>query len=44
MNIDFQWPGSVHNAEVFANFAINSELKNGSTPLTSRALFLEELK
>ena len=34
MNIDCRWPGSVHDAKVFASSKINEKLKNGLLPTT----------
>ena len=35
MDIDCHWPGSVHDAKVFANSNINEKLKNGLLPTFS---------
>ena len=34
MDIDCRWPGSVHDAKVFASSKINKKLKNGVLPTT----------
>ena len=34
MDVDCRWPGSVHDAKVFANSKINHKLRNGQMPLT----------
>ena len=37
-SLDCRWPGSVHDANVFANTAINKNLRNGDIPVTYRQL------
>ena len=32
MDVEIRWPGSVHDAKVFANSAINSKFTNGELP------------
>lgn len=34
MDVDCRWPGSVHNAKVFANSRINADLKKNSLPFS----------
>ena len=34
MDVDCRWPGSVHDAKVFASSAINSKLQHGELPQT----------
>ena len=34
MDIDCRWPGSVHDAKVFANSDVSNNLRNGKLPLT----------
>lgn len=38
MDIDCRWPGSVHDAKVFANSSINKKLSNGLLPVTYKQL------
>ena len=38
MDVDCRWPGSVYNAKVFANSAINKNLRNGDIPVTYHQL------
>ena len=38
MDVDCRWPGSVHDAKVFANSSINSKLQNGTLPVTYQSL------
>ena len=34
MDIDCRWPGSVHNAKIFANSSLNKKLSNGLLHVT----------
>ena len=38
MDVDCRWPGSVHDAKVFANSSINSKLQSGALPVTYQLL------
>ncbi|KAK6178070.1 hypothetical protein SNE40_012903 [Patella caerulea] len=38
MDVDYRWPGSVHNGKVFANSSINRKLKSNSLPITFRSV------
>ena len=38
MDVDCRWPGSVHDAKVFANSKANEKLKSGQLPLTYQQL------
>ena len=38
MDVDCRWPGSVHDAKVFANSSINSKLQSGTLPVTYQLL------
>ena len=38
MDVDCRWPGSVHDAKVFANSAVNKNLRNGDIPVTYQQL------
>lgn len=38
MDIDCRWPGSVHDAKVFANSSINKKMQDGSFPITYQSL------
>lgn len=38
MDVDCRWPGSVHDAKVFANSSINRKLSNGLLPVTYKRL------
>ncbi|XP_028412532.1 protein ALP1-like [Dendronephthya gigantea] len=38
MDVDCRWPGSVHDAKVFANSIINRKLRDGELPMTYQHL------
>ena len=38
MDVDCRWPGSVHDAKVFANSSINKKLSNDMLPVTYKQL------
>ena len=38
MDIDCRWPGSVHDAKIFANSSLNKKLSNGLLPVTYKQL------
>ena len=38
MNVECMWPGSVHDAKVFANSAINHKLVSGTLPCTFQSI------
>jgi hypothetical protein len=38
MNVECMWPGSVHDAKVFANSGINHKLKSGTLPCTFQSI------
>jgi predicted DNA-binding protein YlxM (UPF0122 family) len=38
MDVDCRWPGSVHDAKVFANCSVNKKLQNGVLPVTYQLL------
>lgn len=39
MDIECRWPGSVHDAKVFANSSINQKLVSGQIPMTKLSIF-----
>ena len=38
MDVDCRWPGSVHDAKVFANSSINKKLRENNLPVTYQQL------
>ena len=32
MDVEYRWPGSVHDAKVFVNSSVNDKLRNGKLP------------
>ncbi len=38
LDVECRWPGSVHDAKVFANSSINAKLQNGSLPGTYQSV------
>ena len=44
MDVEFMWPGSVHDAKVFANSSINHKLRNRILPMTFQTVHHNHLK
>ena len=44
MDVDCRWPGSVHDAKVFANSAINKKLRDDELPVTYQQLIIGRCK
>lgn len=38
LDVDCRWPGSSHDAKVFANSSISNQLRNGTLPKTPKSL------